>query len=341
MSTIDSLFIEWSEGATGDIEILGYRLYMIEKGTGESNLIYDGSFNPLTKRYWAQGLQTGQYYAFYVVAIDFNSESEPSDETVAVVCVLPGHLESPQLVSTETGSILLEWSMPYETGGCPILGYELYMSSDDQVSYSLVDELEIANKPYLTGHTVTGFSTLGEAYWFKLRAINEIGYSESLAKEIVYALTPSKPASSPAQDFVLTSKSHIKLLYDAIEGTDTGGSPILGYDLWRDDGQNGDYSQLYATESILSLSYVDTDVEPSKLYRYIYRARNINGYGLFSDPGYMYAASVPSRPEAPTLIAVASDSITVLMHSPVDTGGADIDEYVLLMDEGVINTEFT
>ena len=87
------------------------------------------------------------------------------------------------------------------------------------------------------------------------RALNEIGYSESLAKKIIYALTPSKPASPPAKDFVLTSKSHIKLLYDAIEGTGTGGSPILDYDLWRDDGQNGDYNQLYATESILSLSY--------------------------------------------------------------------------------------
>ena len=53
LSTINSLFIEWEEGVEGDIPILGYKLYMIEKGTGGAMLIYDGSINALTKRYWA------------------------------------------------------------------------------------------------------------------------------------------------------------------------------------------------------------------------------------------------------------------------------------------------
>jgi hypothetical protein len=46
---------------------------MIEKGTGLSSLIYDGKMNPLTKRFLVQNLTTGQYYAFYVVALDYNS----------------------------------------------------------------------------------------------------------------------------------------------------------------------------------------------------------------------------------------------------------------------------
>ena len=68
---------------------------MTEKGTGNAAVVYDGSSNSRTKRFWVQGLATGQYYAFYVVALDFNSESPPSEETVAAVCVSPGHLESP------------------------------------------------------------------------------------------------------------------------------------------------------------------------------------------------------------------------------------------------------
>lgn len=58
-----------------------------------------------------------------------------------------------------------------------------------------------------------------------------------------------------------------------------GGSEILGYDLWRDDGQDGDYKALYHTDVILTLTYADFEVETSKLYRYKYRARNVNGYG--------------------------------------------------------------
>ena len=56
LSTIDSLFIEWEEGTPGDIPIKGYKLFMIEKGTGESSLVYDGSLNPLTKRFWVRNL---------------------------------------------------------------------------------------------------------------------------------------------------------------------------------------------------------------------------------------------------------------------------------------------
>lgn len=95
LSTIDSLFVEWDEGDEGDIAVTGFRLYMTEKGTGNAAVVYDGSSNSRTKRFWVQGLATGQYYAFYVVALDFNSESPPSEETVAAVCVSPGHLESP------------------------------------------------------------------------------------------------------------------------------------------------------------------------------------------------------------------------------------------------------
>jgi hypothetical protein len=71
---------------------------------------------------------------------------------------------------------------------------------------------------------------------------------------------------------------------------------VLGYDLWRDDGLNGNYFDLYQSNSVLSTTFFDTNVVPNRLYRYIYRARNINGWGDFSFPGYLFAADVPSTP---------------------------------------------
>ena len=133
-------------------------------------------------------------------------------------------------------------------------------------------------------------------YYFKLIAKNEIGESESLPRAIVHATAPIAPPNAPIQSFDSASKEHIKILYEAIEGGDTGGSAILGYDLWRDDGVFGDYVALYHTNSILGLSYVDYDVEPYKLYRYKYRARNVNGLGEFSEPGYLFAANAPEKP---------------------------------------------
>lgn len=43
----------------------------------------------------------------------------------------------------------------------------------------------------------------------------------------------------------------------------------------------------------MALGYIDRNVEVSLSYRYKYRARNINGWGNFSDFSYLFAASVP------------------------------------------------
>ena len=142
----------------------------------------------------------------------------------------------------------------------------------------MVDETQIMNKPYLTSHTVSSLTQTGSTYYFYLTVINELGTSDSLPIGVVLATVPNKPSTVPTQSFVTTTKKKIKIFYDALEGADTGGSPILGYDLWRDDGLEGNFSPLFTSDSILGTFYVDYNVQPARLYRYKYRARNVNGY---------------------------------------------------------------
>ena len=75
-----------------------------------------------------------------------------------------------------------------------------------------------------------------------------------------------------------------------------GGSDILGYELYRDDGLDGDYLNLFSFDSNLGTGYTDKAVSVGRLYRYKYRARNYNGWGEFSDAGLLYAASIPDEP---------------------------------------------
>lgn len=75
-----------------------------------------------------------------------------------------------------------------------------------------------------------------------------------------------------------------------------GGSPITGYDLYRDDGNNGDFSNIYFVDNVLSFSYIDENIMRGKTYRYKYRARNVNGWGEFSNSAYLFASDVPSQP---------------------------------------------
>ena len=95
------------------------------------------------------------------------------------------------------------------------------------------------------------------------------------------------------------------------------------------------------SDYILALSFMDTDVQPALMYRYKYRARNVNGWGEFSEVGLLFAANVPEAPAAPTLIAVDSTTITLQMYDPVDTGGSNVIAYQLFMDQGEANTEFS
>lgn len=83
-------------------------------------------------------------------------------------------------------------------------------------------------------------------------------------------------------------------MYEAFTVSMNGGSPVLGYDLWRDDGLNGNFMRLYTSDEVLATVFFDVNVMKNRMYRYKYRARNINGWGDFSFPGYLFAADVPS-----------------------------------------------
>jgi len=74
-SSLTSLFVTWDKVTTGDIPIEGYLLWLIVKGFGEHNLVYDGSRNPDTTNFLITNLKTGEYYALYLQSVDFNGRS--------------------------------------------------------------------------------------------------------------------------------------------------------------------------------------------------------------------------------------------------------------------------
>ena len=68
------------------------------------------------------------------------------------------------------------------------------------------------------------------------------------------------------------------------------------------------------------------------IYRVRYRAQNFNGWGLYSEIGYILAAQAPSVPPAPVYLGSTATTINLQFIPPADNGGAEISSYTLWID---------
>ncbi len=90
-------------------------------------LVYDGSTNAYVYTYTSEELVTGGTYLFYLAAVNFNGEGELSDPAVFTVCTAPSGLKPPTVTATTDTIMDLVWTSPADDGGCPLIGYELYL----------------------------------------------------------------------------------------------------------------------------------------------------------------------------------------------------------------------
>jgi hypothetical protein len=187
---------------------------------------------------------------------------------------------------------------------------------------------------------VTGLTLLGSYYKFKIQIFNEIGSTTSLEHPILLSDVPDKPQSTPYQDFVYTTRTQIRVHWDLLLDSENGGATIDGYDLWRDDGASGDFTRLFMQDTVIASSFTDISVKESITYRYKYRAHNANGWGDFSEPGYLFAASVPDKPAPMERLSFSSSEIELQIYAPQETGGNDVTFYELWVDNGFENTQF-
>ena len=96
-----------------------------------------------------------------------------------------------------------------------------------------------------------------------------------------------------------------------------------------DNGSGGSYTSLIGyTSDSLSTSYtIAYNIVKGTSYRFIYRAKNINGWSGFSPATYITAAEVPQRPPAPVFYTATSTSVTLNLSPSTDSRGSDITSY--------------
>lgn len=226
--------------------------------------------------------------------------------------------------------IVVGWEAPLLDGGCPVLGYELYRNDGASDALETIVDSVASDNPSLSTATIdlSEDGNIGSIYKFKVRATNYAGTQDSSALSVALASLPAQPQTPPTSNPDITGQDRIGVEIEAFDGTMDGGSPILVYNIQYDDGNRGDYRDIYS----LSPAHTIPGVEGGAQYRFRYRARNFNGWGPFSEVRYILAATVPDAPDAPLYKSSTLDSITFGFVPPSDNGGSIVSSYQLYYD---------
>jgi titin len=139
-------------------------------------------------------LTNGQAYWFKVSAINTmgtGTASAVQTATPTATSTVPG---SPTLSALTAGdaAISLSWTAPSSTGGASITSYKIEQSTTSASAGFTVAVASTGSTA--TSKTITGL-TNGQAYWFKVSAINSVGTSATSASQTV---SPAKAGAAPA-----------------------------------------------------------------------------------------------------------------------------------------------
>jgi hypothetical protein len=183
--------------------------------------------------------------------------------------------------------LTLRWTVPSNDGGCPILGYNLFRDDGEQGGIvTEVDASAINGKPSLLQHQIIFLaSETGKQFRFQIQTSNVQGSVISSVASYVLATVPNQPSDIPSKVLKGSNSTSLRIKVQPFTDAQTGGDPILGYQIELDDGQAGEYQVVLGENTedpeFNNLETLATvlNLTPKSIYRARYRAFNSIGFG--------------------------------------------------------------
>ena len=95
-----------------------------------------------------------------------------------------------------------------------------------------------------------------------------------------------------------------------------------------DDGAGGTFVEVvgFTEKYTLNSLLITSNIDSGSTYRLKYRAKNIHGWGGFSEVTYILAATVPSAPvgEPQTQVLADETDVTIIWQAPSNFGGENV-----------------
>lgn len=267
--------------------------------------------------YTETSVVAGKTYSFKISAVNIVGEGNLSSSIEIIAAYLPSTPPTPTYVSADSSpQITIQWGAPAYDGGSPIVNYRVYM-----------DNLFVGQTAggVLTYTKNTGL-TVGNTYTFKVSAVNAIGESSlSGGVAIIAAQVPSAP------DLPTKKSASASFIEPQWLAPNNGGSPILGYRIYKDGTTIA--GTLETNAATLSLVITDSIV-PGTNYSIQVAAYNAVGEGARSTTLTIMAAAIPEAPTGITLVSQSATAIQISWTAPYN-GGTAITTYKIWWDNGL------
>ncbi len=256
----------------GGIPILNYTIYRSSTTGAESSYITLGNVTS----YVDTNVTNGQTVYYKISAINGIGKGSNSTEMFATPGTTPS---GPVMYSPLSGDdqIFLNWSIPANNGGSPIINYSIYRgtSSNNETFY-----LSVGNT---TTYLDTGL-TSALTYYYEVSAYNIFG-GGMLSNEV-----HASPLSIPSAPQNLTATlGNGQVLLTWTMPANTGGLAITNIKIYRGNSSGNDV--LVATLGNV-LTWTDTGLTNGQTYYYMISAVNSLGEGALSP-------EINSTPSAP------------------------------------------
>ena len=157
-----------------------------------------------------------------------------------------------------------------------------------------------------------------------------------------YLRAADVPQAPPAPIFISGSATEIVL--SLLPTEDRGGSEIMGYEVWIDDGELGEtFTKIESYDGLTQSFNIDlveeTDLVQGRVYRIRYLAKNEMGSSEFSDMISAAFCDLPPQPSAPTKnLELSTDTRLVIdwdFVSDTELPGGLITNYRVFMDTNI------
>ena len=327
---------------TGGSDITGY-IVQWKWGTNDYNTTYQAT--PPASPYEITNLINGTEYTVRVFAVNESYPDDPSDESNEVPGT-PSTVPQPPTDVTITGfgdeSLTVSWTAPTgieDTGGSPITGFKIQWKLNSQTGWSTYEERN--DQDNQSPYTITETLENGTKYDVRVIAVNK--NDDSRESESATGTPSRKPDAPTGVDITDYGNGWLEVTWNAVTGTDTGGSPIKNYIVQWKSGANYDTTN-QATPPPTKTTYKITNLKNGTEYTVRLLAVNEtypNDPSDDPDDGTNEDKETPrTKPKPPTGVNISEYGdgyLKVAWTAPEDNGGSDLTEFKVQWKESSVS----